>query len=416
MKILLVNKFLYPKGGDAISTINTGTLLSSKGHEVIFWGMEHPMNPDYPHKQYFISNVDFNNINSLHGRIKTAFSILYSLEAKNKISKLLDREKPDIVHLNNFAHQISPSILHAVKDRDIPMVMTMHDYKLTCPVYTMMSNGKICERCRHGRYYQCIIHRCSKRSYSKSFLNTMEMYLHHNVLHIYDLIDLFISPSEFLKMKSKEMGFQNEIVYLPNFVNITGMKPNFDCTKKEILYFGRLSSEKGIITLVDVVKNIRNISLRIIGSGPMREFLIEKIRKEKIENVLINNHVNDDELWEYVKRAMFTVVPSEWYEVFGLTIIESFALGKPVIGARIGAIPELIKDGKTGLTFDSGNSDDLREKIKYLIDNPDIIIEMGKNARDFVEKKFNNGKHYTELIKIYEKTIEINKNKKGTKK
>ncbi len=157
MKILLINKSLYPKGCDAISTITTGNLLSSKGHKVIFWGMTHPLNPEYTYKDYFISYIDFNNPGSAKKQLRMAVNMLYSFEAKRNIEKLIEIERPDIVHLNNFAHQISPSILHVFKKYRIPSVMTMRDYKLICLTYNMLLHGKPCERCKNGRFYQCLI-------------------------------------------------------------------------------------------------------------------------------------------------------------------------------------------------------------------------------------------------------------------
>ena len=154
MKVLLINKFLYPKGGDAISTLTTGDLLSKKGHDVVYWGMQHPSNPDYPYKEYFVPYVDYNKPQGIVQKFKAAANILYSFQAKDKIEEFLKTFKPDVIHLNNFAHQISPSILNAFHKNNIPTVMTLRDYKLVCPVYTMLSHSKTCEKCKGGRYYQ----------------------------------------------------------------------------------------------------------------------------------------------------------------------------------------------------------------------------------------------------------------------
>src|SRR5574337_1516377 len=265
MKLLLINKSLYPKGGDAISTLTTGSLLRSKGHEVVFWGMAHPLNPDYPYRDYFVSYIDYNAPGGMKEQARMAANMLYSFEAKRNIEKLINAERPDIVHLNNFAHQISPSILHVFKKYNIPAVMTMRDYKLICPTYTMVMNGKPCERCKNGRYYQCFINKCAKNSFLKSLLNTMEMYLHHNVLHIYNLIEVYISPSKFLKSKCEEMGFKRKIVYLPNFVRVEDFVPQYKWQESSIVCFGRLSEEKGLFTLIDAIKNIKDLTLKIIG-------------------------------------------------------------------------------------------------------------------------------------------------------
>lgn len=403
MKILLINKFLYPKGGDAISTLETGRLLEEKGHTVTFWGMDYPENPEYPYKDLFVSYVDLNNLRGFTQRINAAANLLYSFEAKSKIEQLIKIERPDIVHINNFAHQISPSILDVFVKHNIPTVMTMRDYKIVCPTYSMLVDCKPCERCKDGRYYWCFLKKCTKSSYPKSLLNTLEMYLHHKILHIYYKIDVFISPSMFLKNKVKEMGFDGEVVYLPNFVRLEQFTPCYEPRENSIVYVGRLSHEKGVEVLMKVVRGL-DVQLKIIGDGPLREAL----EKGKPGNVSFLGYMAQDQLKDVVKKSMALVIPSEWYENNPRVVIEGFALGKPTIGARIGGIPELVKDGKTGYTFESGNAEDLRDKIECLLKDPDSAIEMGKNARRFVEENLNPEKHYQGLMKIYQMAMDKN--------
>jgi glycosyltransferase involved in cell wall biosynthesis len=404
MKVLLVNKFLFPKGGDAISTLKTGKLLSGNGHEVFYWGMEHPANPDYPYSEHFVSNVDYEGDLSLTQKMSNSFKILYSLEAKRKIEKFIKIIRPDIVHLHNFAHQISPSILDVLTRYKIPAVITMHDYKMVCPSYTMLSNGKPCEKCKNGRYYWCFIKKCTKDSSVKSLINVIEMYLHHKILHIYDGIDIFISPSLFLKNKLREMGFKQKIEHLFNFLDTKDYLPEFDCEDKTICYLGRLSKEKGLFTLLEAIKGI-DTELKIIGDGPIREDLEEKVKKENLKNVAFLGYKSGSELKEEIRKSMGLILPSECYENNPIAVLEAFALGKPVIGARIGGIPELVKDGETGFTFEPGNVVDLRNKILTFINDKDRIPIMGKRARKFVEENFNSEKHYQKLMKIYKMAI-----------
>lgn len=405
MKILLVNKFLYPQGGDTVSTLVTGALLSKKGHEVCYWGMKHPDNPEYPYNDHFVTQVDYNKPSGILTKLKAASNILYSFEAKKKFEALLRKIKPDIVHLNNFAHQISPSILHVLKKHNIPTVMTMRDHKLVCPSYLMLVDGKPCERCKGGRYYHCVLNKCTKGSYAKSLVNMLEMYLHCNMLHIYDLIDVFISPSMFLKNKVEEMGFNHEIVHLPNFIDTQEWQPEYQSLEKAIVYFGRLSPEKGLFTLLNAIKGL-GVQLKIIGDGPIRQELETKAVAERIDNVMFMGYKSGEELQKKIKNAMATVTPSQCYENNPRSVIESFALGKPVIGARIGGIPELVKDGQTGYTFESGSVDDLRSKIKLLIEGPDKAIKMGQAARKLVEQKYSPTVHYQKLLRIYEMAAE----------
>ncbi len=410
--ILLINKFLYPKGGDAISTINTGKLLKKYGNEVFFWGMKHKNNPEYKYENLFVDEIDYNTRVNYLQQIKVALKIFYSLEAKRKIENLLKFVKFDIIHLNNFAHQISPSILPVIKKYKIPMVMTMRDYKLVCPSYSMLSKGLPCEKCKNGKYYWCFINKCTKNSYLKSLVNTIEMYLHHKILHIYELIDIFISPSKFMLKKVKEMGFNKKpIVYLPNFVWINEYKPEFYPKSDYIVYLGRLSKEKGLFTLLEAVKQIKKVNLKLIGRGPLEEKLKAKVKNEKISNVEFIGFKIGKELQKILKNSLFIVLPSECYENNPRSIIESFAIGKPVIGANIGGIPELVIDGITGFLFEPRNVDDLAEKIAKMLSNKKRIIEMGKNARKFVEINFNPERHYKMLMEIYDMARSLNQGK-----
>jgi glycosyltransferase involved in cell wall biosynthesis len=406
MKILLINKFLFPKAGAELSTFATAKLLKSKGHEVMLWGMDHPSNIELPHKEYFASNVDFNTSHNFKDNIRIGLNLLYSFEAKDKIKRLISMERPDVVHLNNFAHQISPSILHVFSGFKIPTVMTMRDYKLICPSYAMFFDNKPCEKCRGGRYHQCFVNKCTKNSRLKSLLNSFEMYLHHDILKIYDLIDLYVSPSMFLKNKCEEMGFKKKIVHLPNFVNMEEFSPRYDWSDDSIVYFGRISEEKGLKTLVKAVKGFPGVTLKLIGDGPFKNALDREIKDSDIKNVRFLGAMSGERLKDEIRKSMFVVVPSEWYENNPRSAIEGFALGKSVLGAKIGGIPELVRDNETGMTFESGNAPDLIQKIKYFIDNPDKVLAMGKNSRAFAEKELNSDRHYAGLMEIYKQAIE----------
>jgi glycosyltransferase involved in cell wall biosynthesis len=400
MKVLLINKFLYARGGGAISTLNTGRLLSAKSHKVIYWGMEHPSNPAYPNEELFVSHVDLNMPGSIKEKIMITLNILYSLEAKKKIEKLVKRERPDVVHLNNFAHQISPSILDVFKKYDIPVVMTIRDYKLVCPSYTMLLHGQPCERCRDKKFYWCFISKCTKDSRVKSFINMLEMYLHHRLLRIYDSIDTYISPSLFLKKKLEDMGFNRKIIHLPNFVEDNGTALPHKTKVNTVLYFGRLSPEKGIKTLIQAGRGL-DIKLRILGTGPYEDALKQYVKTEHIRNVFFLGYKAGNELTAEIRNALVVVVPSEWYENNPRTVLEAFSFGTPVIGANIGGIPELVLNNETGLVFEPGDIDDLKEKLIYCINNKGELFQMGKTAQGFVRGNFNSAQYYDRLMKIY---------------
>lgn len=399
MKILLANKYFYLKGGAECVFLDSARLLSNKGHKILFFSMHHPKNIYSVYEKYFVSNVDYEK-GGIKNKIDSSIKLLYSFEARRKAEELIKKEKPDIAHLHNIYHQISPSILHALKKFNIPVVVTLHDYKMVCASYHMLSNGRICEACRSGKYYNCFFKKCVKDSKIKSFLNTIEMYLHHKIFHIYDLVDVFISPSMFLKNKLEEMGFKGTIVYLPNFVNLEEYKPQYAGEENSIIYFGRLSKEKGLFTLLEAMKGL-NIKLKIIGEGPSKEDLKRRAFGAGSSNIEFLGYMAGEDLKDEIRKSMFVILPSEWYENNPRTIIEGFALGKPAISARIGGIPELVKDDETGLTFEPWNTDDLKRKISHLLENPSEILRMGKIARKIVCEEFNPERHYEKLMDIY---------------
>ncbi|MDD4938641.1 MAG: glycosyltransferase family 4 protein [Candidatus Omnitrophica bacterium] len=404
MRILLINKFLYRKGGDAIVTLETGDLLRKKGHDVSFWGMSHPENPESGYGEYFVPFVDLNHEYPLAKKIRISLNMLYSLEAKSRLENVIRRAKPDLVHLHNFAHQISPSILHVLRDRNIPAVMTLHDFKMVCGSYSMLSGNRVCERCKGRNYFHCFLQRCVKGSLAKSLLSTVEMYLHHKFLKIYHSIDAFISPSIFLKNKLREMGFPIPIDYLPNFVNLPDFKPAYEGARNKIAYIGRLSAEKGLLTLLRAVKNL-DADLRIIGDGPMRPVLEEQARARKIKNVRFLGYKSFSQMQEEVSKVAAVVIPSECYENNPKSVIESFAWGKPVIASRIGGLPELVIEGKTGFTFRPGDAEDLKGKIMKVLRDAKKRRLLGMEARRLVESKFNPESHYERLMRVYEGAI-----------
>jgi len=372
--------------------------------------MQHPENLPCKTSNYFMPYVDLVNSTGFIPQLKTAGRILYSFDAKKRLSKLLDKYHIDIAHLHNIYHQISPSILNELKKRKIPIVMTLHDYKMVCASYSMLADEKPCEACSGGRYFEAVRKSCVKGSRAKSILGAIEMYLHHKILNIYDNVDIFISPSLFLKNKLKEMAFKKEIIHLPNFIDIK----KFEAIKNEndkreehsIVYFGRLSSEKGLWTLFTAIKKTQGeVKLKVIGDGPIRDALEEEVKKESINNIVFLGYMKGEQLYKEIMKSKVVVMPSEWYENNPMSVLEAFALGKPVIGSRIGGIPELVRDNETGLTFEPGNAEDLSEKIKTILANESSLVEMGENARQFVESELNPEKHYQRLMEIYQGVI-----------
>lgn len=404
MQVLLANKFLFEKGGAEKSLFETARLLEAHGHGIRFFAMQHPRNRACADARHFVSEVDYENP-ALGMRLKAAARMLYSTQAARKLAGLLDGARIDIAHLNNIYHQLSPSILRTLHRRGIPMVMSLRDYKVVCGSYQLLAQGRTCEACSGGRHLQATLKRCMKGSLAASVLTTLEMTLHHHVLDLYGLVDLFISPSAFLRDKVREMGFRGEVVHLPNFVgSLDRVAPRYGSARPRLVYSGRLGREKGLPTLMRAVKGLP-VRLEIIGEGPMREPLEALARQASIDNVDFAGYLSGGPLQDHVGAATAVVVPSEWYENNPRSVIEAFALGKPVIGARIGGIPELVRHGDTGLTFAPGDAQDLRGCIETLLAQPAQAVEMGRRGRHLVETELSPERHYAALMRVYERAI-----------
>jgi glycosyltransferase involved in cell wall biosynthesis len=323
------------------------------------------------------------------------------------MEQLIADTRPDIAHLHNIYHQISPSILIPLRKYKIPVVMTLHDFKLVCPDYTFLREGKTCEECRGKYFYKAIKYKCVKNSYLKSAISALEMYL-HKMLKIYEEnVDCFMVLSRFSKSRFIQYGIPSEkMVFLPAPVDTEKFKPKRVSNKNDyILFFGRLSERNGITTLVGAMKHIPEIKLKIAGAGEMKGFLENHISQEKIQNVSLLGFLSKEDLQRQISGSYFTVFPNHCYHLCPSSILESFAFAKPVIAARLGSVPELVEDGKTGLLFEPRDEKQLAEKIKYLYENPEAVKKMGKNARNKVEQNYSAEKYYPKLLGLYQSLI-----------
>ncbi len=403
MKILHVNKFFYLKGGSEAYLFSLIDELRERGHSVAEFAMKDPLNWPTKWSKYFVHPIDYDTLDLRH-KIDSASKIIYSFEAKKKIARLLDVFKPDIVHLHIFQHQLSPSILPEIKRNGIPIVYTAHDLKSVCPNYKMLTRGQVCERCAMHRYYNCLRFKCTKKSYVKSLVNTVEMYF-HLVWRYYDLIDLIITPSAFYRKKLVELRFpEKKVVHIPNFVDEVKYIPKY-AHDGYFVYLGRLAQEKGILTLLEAMRRVGFAELFIVGAGPLADTIQKTIATSNLANVRMTGFQTGEALRSLVLKSMFSVLPSEWYENGPMSLIESFAYGKPVVGSNIGGIPEHISDGEDGFVFEAGNATDLAEKINAMYEDPEKAIEMGRNARRKVEKYYSKETHVERIMDIYHNLI-----------
>ncbi len=403
MKVLQVNKFFHRKGGSEAYLFALIDELGKRKISTAEFSMKNPLNRSSRWAEYFVDPIDYDTPD-LKRKLAFGAKIIYSAEARKKISRLLDAYAPDLVHLHIFQHQISPSILPEIKKRGLPIVYTAHDLKSVCPNYKMRTRGRVCESCKPCRYYHCLLKKCVKNSYLKSVLNTVEMYV-HLWMKYYDAVDLFITPSKFYRDKLVEFRFDpGKVIHVPNFVDETAFAPKYS-HEGYFIYLGRLSEEKGVLTLVDAMGKVKGGELRIIGTGPLEAEIRERIESRRLKNVRMLGFRSGEELRTLIRNCMFSVVPSEWYENGSISLLESLAYGKPVIGADIGGIPEHLNHGEDGLVFRSRDSEDLAKKINRLLENPGELVRMGENARKKVETIYSQKAHVDVIIQLYESLL-----------
>ncbi len=401
MKILLINKFFFSFGGSETAFFQSAQLLQERGHQVIFFSMDHPRNRAARESPHFVPRIDFERMGGWREKSRAVMRILFGHGVRVNLDELLRAEKPDIAHLHNIYHHLSPAIISTLKRHKVPVVMTLHDYKVVCPNYRMFVRGRTCERCRGSRYFWCLLRKCVKNDPLKSLICSLEGLLHGKT---YARVDRFVAPSRFLIAKIEEMGFAGRCSYIPNFFAPTRAQAAVTPAKPLVLFFGRLVEEKGVSLLIEAMAGVPARCL-IIGDGPGKEALRALAAQRPTARVRFLGHQPYGVLQKAVLRSSLVVVPSLWYENNPFSIIESFSLGVPVVAARIGGIPELVIDRETGMLFTAGRSDELREKITLLLGDPGLGRTLAANARRHLERNFNAAGHYEKLLALYRELI-----------
>lgn len=403
MRILLINNYHFKKGGAEKAYFDTADILESNGHEVAFFSTKHQSNIATPWQKYFVDNVDYEKEDfSIWQKIRVAQKIIFNFQAKKNLEKLIQDFRPDIAHLHNTYHQLSPSIIYALKKHKIPMVLTLHDYKIISPNYNLFLDGKIWEK---RTALGCIKNRCVKNSYSKSIVCFLEKII-HDALGSYGKIDTFISPSNFLIRKFEEFGFKGNIKYIPNPIeNVSdNLISKNDTNANVLVYYGRLSKEKGVSIAIQAMKFLdKSEKLQIIGDGPEKNNLLNFVKKLKLESQIeFFGFKSGEELQKILIEAKAIIAPSIWYENMPYCIAESLALGKIVIASNIGGIPDLIFDGKNGFLFKPNSCEDLAEKIRNLdkYDLNKIKNEAKKSTAHFSVENY-----YNQIIKLFSSLI-----------
>lgn len=406
MKILMVNKFLYPNGGSETYIFKLGDYLISQGHEVQYFGMEHEGRCVGNEVNAYTSDMDFHSKSKLN-KITYPIKTIYSSEARRKIRLVLDDFRPDVIHLNNFNYQLTPSIIlevnkwrKAVKHK-CKIVFTAHDYQLVCPNH-MLNNPNTrrnCEKCLGGHYLNCLKGKCIHGSTAKSGIGMVEA-MFWNLNRTYKNIDTIICCSRFMKTKMDSSPvFAKKTLAMHNFIDRVAWKgfelDNASTNKKDyVLYFGRFSEEKGIGTLLKVCRELPGINFVFAGTGPLEAAV------NNTPNIRNVGFMKGEALEKLIRGARFSIYPSEWYENCPFSVMESQMYGTPVLGANIGGIPELIQAGKTGELFESGNTNDLKEKVERLWSDRELTDTYSENCKDISFDTIE--EYYKKLMKIYQ--------------
>jgi glycosyltransferase involved in cell wall biosynthesis len=390
MKILFVHNFYQQFGGEDAVANSERRLLEDRGEEVLFWTRHNDEIKDYSPSQ---------KLNFIRETISSS-------RTTADIKEAVTHFKPDVAFVHNIYPLISPSLYPALNSLGVPVVQVLHDFRPFCSNGWFYIDGKICERCKMGNHLHGIIHRCYKDSYLLSTLYSATLGINRQA-GLLDKIDAYICLTGFFKEKILEVGIPEDKIYLrPNFIDA----PPLDAGSQEqgggyALYLGRLSNEKGIRTLIRAFEKLPEVNLKIVGTGPLEPEVREYARAKGLRNIEFLGFKSGEEKWQLIRKCQFAVVSSEWYENFPIVALEYFAAAKPVIASRIGGLPYVVEEGRTGYLFEPGNADDLVATVKRLRDDPAAGVTMGRLGRQLVETKYGPEASYNTLMQIFHKVL-----------
>lgn len=400
-QLLSINNYYYRRGGSEVVFFEHNRLFDNAGWEVVPFSMQNILNEPSPWSAHFVSETDGADGQSPVAKIKRAASAIYSLEAVRRMRGLLALIRPRVAHAHNIYHHLSPSVLVELHRREVPIVLTLHDLKLVCPAYKMHTQGAICEACRGGALRNVIRNRCIKDSTAMSALVWLESTV-HKMLDIYMRnVTRFVVPSRFFLDKFAQWGVDtSRFVHIPNSIDVDALEAS-DQPGDAFVFLGRLVPEKGVATLVKAAAQAR-VRLRIIGTGP-EETTLRQLAKNLGAEVEFMGYLSGGELRAAICSARAVVIPSEWYENAPISVMEASALGRPIIGANIGGIPELIRPEETGFVFESGNRDSLvevLERVQRL--EPSRLRRMGAAGREWMRVEFSPSAYRDRMFALYD--------------
>jgi len=399
-RLLNINSYHYRRGGADVVYLEHARLFESLGWECAYFAMHHPNNLACEDSRHFVDEIQIGHDYSPLQKVVKATQVVYSLEAQRKLRRLIGERRPDVAHAHNIYHHLSPSILPELKRAGIPTVLTAHDVKLACPNNKMLADGRICEACKGHRYYNVVRRRCVHGSVAASAVIALEAAVNAALGSWRDNIDRIVVPSRFLIDKLAEWGWaRDRFTYVPNYVDAGALEPAF-APGDYLVYFGRLSVEKGLPTVVSAAA-ASGVRVVLVGTGPIEAELRLAVERSGAR-VEFAGYQTGEALHRLVRGSRASILASEWYENAPLGVLESFAMGKPVIGARIGGIPEMVRDGETGWLFESGDVEQLAERMRRATDASDAEVEaMGRRARADVEDRYSKARYVDAMRALY---------------
>ncbi|MGD8414925.1 MAG: glycosyltransferase [Candidatus Latescibacterota bacterium] len=414
MVVLQINKFFWLKGGAERYFFSVSEALESRGHRVVHFSMKHPSNRPSPCADYFVSRRDYETPAGLAQTLSHAGSFIRSREAARNIRRLIADHRPDVAHLHNTYHQLTPSIIDALHEAGIPVVMTLHDYKLVCPNYSHFARGHYCYRCRGARYYQAALTRCSGGSFARSALLSAEAYW-QRFSGVYGKVSRYIAPSRFMRERvaaaAREVGIDpGRIVHLPNFCPAAEDGAGLSAGDRAVLdnlpgsfvlYFGRLGEEKGLDTLLDAAERLDGVPFVLCGDGPHRASLERSANDRGLANVRFTGYANQPLLDRLVARAAVSVLPAIWPENAPFTVIEAAAAGVPQVVSDMGGLPEMA-EVVSGRVFRHGDGSELAARIEELWSDPEDARQRAEAGRRAALDYFDRGRHVDALLRIYD--------------
>lgn len=394
MRILLVTKFYYERGGDCTATFAQESLLEKSGHEVAIFAMSYPLNKKNQWALYFAPKVEFSNP-SIKRKIEAAMRIFGGYQVQSQFALLLDRFKPDVVHLQNIHSYLSPVVAKIAHQRGIKVVWTLHDYKLVCPAYTCLRNELPCRLCLITKL-SVLTEKCFNNSLSSSLMGYLEA-LYWNKKRIDRWVDHYIAPSSFMKKMLVKGGFdKSKITVINNFIDLPAQPFLPDKKRESCCYIGRLSEEKGLRFLLENYPT-DGLPLYIVGTGPLHHELQYSYQSDRVSFL---GHQTKSKVYSILSQARFSIIPSQWYENNPYSLIESLCLGTPVLGANIGGIPELINEGYNGSLFTYDNAQEFRRKYTQLRTEP--LLRSTTEIAEEAHLRFGTELYYEKIKKLYE--------------